>query len=58
MSLTSVSYTHLDVYKRQEQTRAAMIYNLGRGGEVAGSYLLDRVLEKQSVREQEERHDR
>ena len=41
-----------------EQTRAAMIYNLGRGGEVAGSYLLDRVLEKQSVREQEERHDR
>lgn len=32
---------------RIEETRASMIYNLGRGGEVAGSYLLARVLEKQ-----------
>lgn len=41
-----------------EQTRSSMIYNLGRGGEIAGSYLLDRILEKQSCRKKEGRHDR
>ncbi|MDO4443878.1 MAG: hypothetical protein Q4B69_08420 [Slackia sp.] len=43
-----------------EATRASMIYNLGRGGEVAGAYLLDRVLAKQAEREEERsaRHDR
>lgn len=40
--------------ERIEQTRASMIYNLGHGGEVAGSYLLDRVLAKQELRKKEE----
>ena len=38
--------------------RSAMIYNVGRGGEVAGSYLLERVLEKQAFREKGGRNGR
>lgn len=50
---------HPEVWReRIEQTRAGMIYNLGRGGEAAGSYLLERVLEKQESREKEARRAR
>lgn len=37
-----------------EAARASMIYNLGHGGEAAGSYLLDRVLAKQASHEEGE----
>ena len=40
------------------EVRASMIYNVGRGGEVAGAYLLDRVLEKQAQREEGGRNGR
>ena len=36
---------------RIEQVRSRMIFNLGHGGEVAGRYLLSRVLAKQAARE-------
>ncbi len=36
---------------RIEQVRSEMIFNLGRGGEAAGRYLLDKILEKQTSRD-------
>ena len=35
---------------RIEEVRSRMIYHKGRGGEIAGAYLLDRMLAKQGDR--------
>lgn len=43
---------------RIEAVRSRMIFNLGRGGEVAGRYLVDRILAKQSSREKDKAHEK
>ena len=37
-------------HDRIEEVRSRMIFNLGHGGEAAGRYLLDKILEKQNAR--------
>ena len=37
-------------HDRIEEVRSKMIFNLGHGGESAGRYLLDKILEKQNAR--------
>ena len=37
-------------HDRIEEVRSKMIFNLGRGGEAAGRYLLYKILEKQNAR--------
>lgn len=57
--IVSEMLAHPEAWRKKiEDVRSKLIFNLGQGGSVAGSYLLECVLDKQNSRKEDDGESR